>query len=53
MQAHITTVIIMTKKRLTGENSGERIIDALMAANIPDFKISLQAGFWVIMHKQA
>ncbi|MBP1763874.1 MAG: methyltransferase [Firmicutes bacterium] len=40
-------------KRLTGENSGERIVDALMAANIPDFKISLQAGFWVILHKQA
>ncbi|CQR72432.1 Demethylrebeccamycin-D-glucose O-methyltransferase [Sporomusa ovata DSM 2662] len=39
------------KKELTGENFGEKIIEALMAAGILDFKISIQGGFWVIMRK--
>jgi ubiquinone/menaquinone biosynthesis C-methylase UbiE len=39
------------RKKLTGENFGEKIVEALMAANISDFKISMQGGFWVIMRK--
>ncbi|WP_094606581.1 2-methoxy-6-polyprenyl-1,4-benzoquinol methylase, mitochondrial [Sporomusa silvacetica DSM 10669] len=39
------------RKKLTGDNFGEKIVEALMVANIPDYKIVLQGGFWVIMRK--
>jgi len=39
------------RKKLTGENFGEKIVEALMMANIPDFKISMEGGLWIIMRK--